>query len=172
MIKKRQGGLQNCAGLIRCKGTDPKIVGTHRGVATGITITEPCFDMSQIGRSDRSIAGRADRVRRGRPIIHPYEPHVTSPNSRQRASGSLFATELSGRAATNQPSAIAIPAGLEAIRAPPRAEGSSPGIVSDQTKPSAADGATLWSTIPRLLRVAAHCGLLFGLPQVVVVAVA
>jgi hypothetical protein len=105
-------------------------------------------------------------VRRGRPTIHPYESHVTPPSSRQQARGGHFATELSGRAPANQPSAIAIPAGLEAIRAPPRAEGSSPGIVSYQTKPSAADGATLWSTIPRLLRVAAHCGLLFGLPQV------
>jgi hypothetical protein len=84
----------------------------------------------------------------------------------------LFATQLSDRAPANQPSAIAIPAGFEAIRAPPRAEGSAPGIVSDQTKPSATDGATLWSTIRRLLRVAAHCDLLFGLPQVVVVVVA
>src|ERR1700737_1828770 len=50
---------------------------------------------------------------------------------------------------SEQPSAVGFLAGLEAIDAPPRTEGGSPGIVPDETKLSARAGAALRCVAPK-----------------------
>jgi hypothetical protein len=65
-----------------------------------------------------------------------------------------------GGVKAQQPSAVALLAGLEAINALPRTKRSSPGIVPDQTKLSVADGAALRCFLPTILKMVAHVCLL------------
>src|ERR1700675_4921243 len=64
----------------------------------------------------------------------------------------------------DQPSAVGLLAGLEAIDAPPRTEGGSPGIVPDETKLSVTDGAALRGVEPKIswTVVFFHCRLLWA----------
>jgi hypothetical protein len=65
---------------------------------------------------------------------------------------------------SEQPSAVGFLAALEAIDAPPRTEGGSPGIVPDQTKLSVTDGAALRGVAPKIswTVVFFHCRLLWA----------
>jgi hypothetical protein len=67
---------------------------------------------------------------------------------------------LLGGVKAQQPSAVALLAGLEAINAPPRTKRSSPGVVPDQTKLSVTDGAALRCVRLTILRMPAHVYLL------------
>jgi hypothetical protein len=67
---------------------------------------------------------------------------------------------LSGGLKSEQPPAVSLLAGLEAIDALLGTEGSSPGIVSDETKFSAADGAPLRRAISEMPGIVAHFRLL------------
>jgi hypothetical protein len=111
-----------------------------------ITKQEPCLDMSQIGCSDWSTADCTGRLRRGRPTIHPYEFHVALLPEVKTVSDEVEAGSLSmfsGRVATKEPFVVAIPAVLEVMLTPPGTESGSPGVISDQTKLSAADCALI-----------------------------
>jgi hypothetical protein len=55
-----------------------------------------------------------------------------------------------------QPSAVALLAGLEAIDAHLRTEGRSPGVMPDEAKFSVTDGATLRRVVPTILKMVAH----------------
>src|SRR5260370_16068784 len=67
---------------------------------------------------------------------------------------------LSGGVKPQQPSAVALLAGLEAIDAFLRTEGRSPGVAPDQTKPSVTDRAALRRVLPTILNMVAHFPLL------------
>jgi hypothetical protein len=67
---------------------------------------------------------------------------------------------VSGVLKSQQPSAVALLAGLEAIGALLRTERSSPGVVPDKTKLSLADGAALCCVTPEILGTVAHFHLL------------
>jgi len=67
---------------------------------------------------------------------------------------------LLGSVKAQQPSAVALLAGLEAINAPPRTKRSSPGVVPDQTKLSVTDGAALRCAMPKMLGAVEHVRLL------------
>ena len=111
-----------------------------------ITKQEPCLDMSQIGCSDGSTADCAGRLRRGRPTIHPYEFHVALLSEAKTVSDEVEAGSLSmfsGRVTTKPPSVVALPAFLEVMLTSLGTESSSPGVMSDQTKLSAADCAMI-----------------------------
>src|SRR5260370_2441933 len=64
---------------------------------------------------------------------------------------------------SEQPSAVGFLAGLEAIDAPPRTEGRSPGIVPDEPKLSVTDRAALRGVAPKIswTVVFFHCRLLW-----------
>ena len=67
---------------------------------------------------------------------------------------------LSGGLKSEQPSAVGLLAGLEAIDALLGTERSSPGVVPDETKLSAADGAPLRRAIAEMPGIVAHFRLL------------
>jgi hypothetical protein len=67
---------------------------------------------------------------------------------------------LLGGVKAQQPSAVALLAGLEAINALLRTKRGPPGVVPDQTKLSVTDGAALRCVVPMILRMAAHVYLL------------
>jgi hypothetical protein len=69
---------------------------------------------------------------------------------------------LLGGVKAQQPSAVALLAGLEAINALLRTKGSSPGVVPDETKLSVTDGAALRYFIPTILKMVAHVYLLWA----------
>jgi hypothetical protein len=102
--------------------------------------------MSQIGRADWLTADRAGRWRRGRPAIHPYEFHAALLTRSKDGSDEVETGPLSmfpGRVTTKQPFVVAIPTILEVMLTLPGTESSSPGVMSDQTKLSVADCATI-----------------------------
>ena len=102
--------------------------------------------MSQIGCSDWLTADCTGRLRRGRPTIHPYEFHVALLLEAKTVSNEVEAGYLrmfSGRATTKLQFVVAISAALEVMLTPLGTESSSPGVMSDQTKLSAADCAMI-----------------------------
>jgi len=153
------------------------------GVAIMIAIGESRLDLSQIVLPDRFAAQRTDRLPAGRSAIHQNKSHMASlsavsvvrfANRRQDSpigavciEGSLrdlLASKsnysdcngLLGGVKAQQPSAVALLAGLEAIDAPPRTEGSSPGVVPDETKLSVTDSAAMRRVLPTILKMVAH----------------
>jgi hypothetical protein len=51
------------------------------GIAFIVAVGEPCFDFSQIARSDGLTAQHTEGLRAGRPAVHQDESHMGAPEA-------------------------------------------------------------------------------------------